>query len=106
MRLFLYGTLLRPAVLARFAGRALPLVPCEAPGWRRVRLRGTPFPTLRRARGVVEGAMVDADAQALRRLNAYEGMRYRLRRVTLRAGGRTTGAHAWIAAAATHRPWP
>ncbi len=106
MRLFLYGTLLRPATLKRFAGRALPLQPCALPGWHRVRLRGTPYPTLRRDRRSVPGAVVVANAAAVRRLSAYEGVRYRLRRVTVRTGGRAVSAFAWIAAAATKRPWP
>ena len=104
--IFLYGTLLRPALLARFAGRALPLMPATLPGWRRVRLRGTRYPTLRRARACVAGGLARADAAALRRLCAYEGVRYRLVRVTVRVAGRPLAARAWIAAAATHRPWP
>lgn len=106
MRLFLYGTLLRPALLARFAGRAMRQTPAALPGWRRVRLRGTPYPTLRRARAVVPGALVEVPAAALRRLDAYEGPRYRRVRVTVRAGSRPRAAVAWIAAAVTLRPWP
>jgi len=105
MRLFLYGTLLRPAVLTRFAGRALPVRPAELPGWRRVQLRFTRYPTLRRARGAVAGGLITVNAVSLRRLCAYEGVRYRLRCVTVRSQGRAATAHAWIADAATKRPW-
>lgn len=106
MRLFLYGTLLRPSLLARFAGRRLPTQPCCLAGWERVRLRGTPYPTLRRAPGKVGGAVAVVGAAGFRRLSIYEGARYRLIRVTVRLGGRPLPAHAWIAAAATRRPWP
>jgi hypothetical protein len=92
-------------VLARFAGRRLTLLPCSLPGWRRVALRGTRYPTLRRAAGHVAGAAFIADAKTLRRLSAYEGPRYSLHRVTVRAEGRPLAAHAWIALAATPRPW-
>ena len=107
MRLFVYGTLLDPARLACRVGRGLPLHPATLPGWRRVSLRGTPYPTLRRAfRARVAGALIDVDAAALRRLTADEGDRYLLRRVAVRAGGRETVAFAWIAPAVTARPWP
>lgn len=106
MRLFLYGTLLRPALLARLAGRSLGIAACRAPGWRRVCLRGTRFPTLRRAPGAIAGGLAVADAAALRRLSAYEGPRYALRRISVVAGRRRCTAHAWIAAAALNRPWP
>ena len=106
MRLFLYGTLLRPALLTRFAGRRLASEPAMLEGWRRVRLRGTPYPTLQRAPGHVAGAVVNAGAAAVRRLSAYEGVRYRLERVTVDTARGKLTAHTWIAAAVTHRPWP
>lgn len=106
MRLFLYGTLLRPSLIARFAGRRVAMTPAGLQGWRRVRLRGTPYPTLRHAPGQVAGAVIDADAATLRRLSAYEGVRYRLQPVTVRTARGPMTAHAWIADATTLRPWP
>ena len=113
MRLFLYGTLLDPARLAACAGPGLRPAATVLTGYRRVGLRFTPYPTLRKAwRGRVEGAVVEVDAAGLRRLMAYEGPRYRLMRVAVRrirgnnAGIANTGAFVWIAAAATGRPWP
>jgi gamma-glutamylcyclotransferase (GGCT)/AIG2-like uncharacterized protein YtfP len=106
MRLFLYGTLLRPEVLTRFAGRRLEVTPATLDGWRRVALSGTGYPTLRRARGRAEGGVIDADAATLRRLDAYEGVRYRLELVIVRTARGPLPAHAWIADAASTRPWP
>jgi gamma-glutamylcyclotransferase (GGCT)/AIG2-like uncharacterized protein YtfP len=106
VRLFLYGTLLDPDLLARFAGRALELTPAVLSGWRRVYLRFTPYPTLRPARDHVVGAAVGVDSATLRRLSAYEGSRYRLTPVTIAVNGDALAAHAWIADAATARPWP
>ena len=106
MRLFLYGTLLDPARLARFAGRPLPAAPATLPGWRRVRLRSARYPTLVRARAGTGGAVVRVDAVTLRRLVAYEGPRYRLVKVAPLCQGRPVRALAWIAGAATRRPWP
>jgi hypothetical protein len=100
-RVFIYGTLLDPRIFARFAGRA-PLRRAEAaiaPGWRRTRLRGTPYPTLHRAQAEVRGLLLPRLAPAaLARLAAYEGGCYRLAplRVTTRRGPRL--ARAWVAA--------
>ena len=108
MRLFFYGTLLDPALLRRLTGRPAMLQPAVLHGFRRVRLRGTPYPTLAPGRGTVFGALYVADRAALRRLNAYEGPRYRLWRVRPRVAGRRdpVEARTWIARGATRQPWP
>jgi gamma-glutamylcyclotransferase (GGCT)/AIG2-like uncharacterized protein YtfP len=106
MRLFLYGTLLDPAVLAGFAGRELDRTPAVLSGWRRVSLPGGRWPTLRRARGEVPGAVVAVNGTTLARLSAYEGPSYRLVRVVVRTARGDTGAHAWIAPGGTGRAWP
>ena len=71
MNLFLYGTLADPTVLGKCAGkpvRGAPL-PARLTGFRRVLLRGAPFPTLRRAPGAaVHGVMVRVSADMLVRL--------------------------------------
>lgn len=106
VRLFLYGTLLDPATLAAFAGRALPGVPAVLPGWRRVALPGGRWPTLRRGRGSVSGAVVSVGGAALARLAAYEGPAYRLTPVVVRTARGTMPARAWIAPGGTGRAWP
>lgn len=107
MRLFIYGTLLDPARLHRLAGSNCVQTPARLEGWRRVRLRFTPYPTLRRAfRARVDGAVIEVSAPALRRLIAYEGAAYRLARVAVRTARGKTAASAWIAPAITARPWP
>jgi gamma-glutamylcyclotransferase (GGCT)/AIG2-like uncharacterized protein YtfP len=106
MRLFLYGTLLDPALLARFAGRPIPMTPAALHGWRRVALPGGRYPTLRRARGIVIGAVATVDRCTLARLTAYEGPTYRLRPLTVSVARRKTVAHAWIAPSSTRRGWP
>jgi hypothetical protein len=76
---FIYGTLLVPRVFARFAGRG-PLrraLPARLAGWRRVVLRGTPYPTLARGEGEVAGLLLPRLAPvAMARLAAYEGASY------------------------------
>ncbi len=112
MRIFLYGTLLDPHILARRSGRRgleRGALPAFLPGWRRVVLRQAPYPTLLRARrGGVPGLLVAPRGAVLRRLMAYEGAAYRLRslRVLTRRG--RCAATAWIAAptlAAHSRGW-
>ncbi len=105
MRLFLYGTLLDPARMARCAGRPVRLAPASLRGWKRVAMRGGRYPTLVRARATVRGALARVDAAALRRLCAYEGPLYGFRHLAVRAGRGNTVAGVWIARAATKRPW-
>lgn len=82
MLIFLYGSLLDTRVLERRAGTpglARRAMPARLAGFRRVRIRGGRWPTLRRAPGhVLEGMVLRAGAAALRCLAAYEGPRYRL----------------------------
>jgi len=112
MRLFLYGSLLDPALLAARAGRRIALTPAVLAGWQRAARPGSRFPTLCRARGGrVEGALATVDGAALRRLVAYEGLEYRLHRVAVRwrredSGPATGAAWAWIAPGGTRRRWP
>jgi gamma-glutamylcyclotransferase (GGCT)/AIG2-like uncharacterized protein YtfP len=105
MRLFLYGTLLEPARLARCVGRRVALAPALLCGWRRVAMKGGRYPTLVRARAAVGGAVARVDAAGLRRLVAYEGPLYELRRLAVRTGRGNSVAGVWIARAATRRPW-
>ena len=108
-RVFLYGTLLdRTTLAARSGDLALAARTAHAAlaGWRRVALRGTRYPTLRRHRATrVCGVIVDVPARALARLAAYEGPRYRLRRVVVQTTKRKSPAFAWIASAGTRRNW-
>jgi gamma-glutamylcyclotransferase (GGCT)/AIG2-like uncharacterized protein YtfP len=110
--LFLYGTLLDPAVLARMSGdAALPrrMQPATLTGWRRVTLRGTPYPTLLPdPSAAVAGAVVRAGPAALARLSAYEGPGYALMPVTVATARGPVRAQAWIAPpwrAEADRPW-
>ncbi|MDO9503140.1 gamma-glutamylcyclotransferase family protein [Falsiroseomonas sp.] len=102
VEVFLYGTLLDPAVLAARSGRRFPpraWRPALLAGWRRVMLRRQPYPTLRRARGGrVAGVLIRVCGAPLRRLMAYEGAAYRLRPVRpCRPGRGPALAMAWIA---------
>jgi hypothetical protein len=101
MRVFLYGSLMDPAVFARVAGTAAPLAaarPGLLAGWRRVALRGTPYPTLIAAPAeAVDGLVLDLPAALLPALHAYEGALYRFLRVRVLCDGVTLAARAWIA---------
>jgi gamma-glutamylcyclotransferase (GGCT)/AIG2-like uncharacterized protein YtfP len=106
MRLFLYGTLRDPDLLARFAGRAVPTMPATLHGWRRVGLRDSRYPTLRRARDEVDGVLAIVDRLALARIAAYEGPAYRLMPIVVRTAHGDVAARAWIASGGTRRDWP
>jgi gamma-glutamylcyclotransferase (GGCT)/AIG2-like uncharacterized protein YtfP len=100
--LFLYGTLLRPAVLERMAGQpglAARLRPARLEGWARVALRGTPYPTLVPAPGAATtGAVLRCGPAARARLAAYEGASYRLVPVRVETWRGPVRARAWVAA--------
>jgi gamma-glutamylcyclotransferase (GGCT)/AIG2-like uncharacterized protein YtfP len=111
--LFVYGTLLDPGILARVSGEpalARRLRPARLEGWRRVFLRGTPYPTLVPRHGnVVEGAVLRVGDAALARLAAYEGSDYALTPLRVLADRGVLHARAWIAPpwrADTLRDWP
>jgi hypothetical protein len=74
MHLFLYGTLRDPDLLTRFTGRAVPLTPVTLRDWRLVALCGSHYPTLRRARGNVEGVLAIVNRPTLTRLAVCEGL--------------------------------
>lgn len=109
VRLFLYGSLLDPALLARRGGEpCLParLRPATLAGWRRVSTLDGRYPTLRRARsGRVRGAVLHVPARALARLAAWEWPSYHLARVVVATPSGNTVAHTWIAPGAMRRPW-
>ncbi len=112
MRVFLYGSLMDPAVFARRAGTPAPLEtarPALLTGWRRVALRGTPFPTLvKAAAGSVDGSLVDLPPALLPPLHAYEGALYRFLPVRVLCDGCRLAARAWISRpdrADPRRPW-
>ncbi|MDJ0390824.1 gamma-glutamylcyclotransferase family protein [Roseomonas sp. E05] len=83
-------------------------IPAEAPGFRRVALRGTPYPTLARGPGTVAGLLVRPPPAALVRLHVYEGPFYRLAPLRVRTARGPLWARAWIAPPwrASGRPWP
>jgi gamma-glutamylcyclotransferase (GGCT)/AIG2-like uncharacterized protein YtfP len=99
--IFVYGTLLDPRVFARFAGRA-PLhraLPARLPGFRRVALRGTPYPTLLRGAGEVAGLLLPRLAPAaMARLSAYEGASYALVPLCVATPRGPRRVRAWMAA--------
>ncbi|MBR0654805.1 gamma-glutamylcyclotransferase family protein [Plastoroseomonas arctica] len=110
--IFLYGTLLDARTLALRSGDArlaLRGLPAVLLGHRRVRLRGTPYPTLRKDRAAaLAGELIRPSAAALRRLAAYEGGVYRLHPVCVLTPRGPRKARAWCAAAwrAGAAPWP
>lgn len=102
MLLFLYGTLLDAATLARHSGDpGLPrrLRPARLEGFARTGLRGTPYPTLvPRPGAAVAGALLRAGPAARQKLAAYEGADYRLVPVRVMTRRGPVRARAWVAA--------
>lgn len=91
--LFVYGTLLDPAVRRLVTGRRDRCAPAPARigHWRRIAIAGVSYPILvRRPAGVVRGLMLRGlEPRALARLDAYETDEYvRLPAVVATAAGR------------------
>jgi gamma-glutamylcyclotransferase (GGCT)/AIG2-like uncharacterized protein YtfP len=101
LAIFVYGSLLDPAVLARQSGRRglhRGAMNAVLKGWRRAMLRAAPYPTLLRDRhGQVAGLLLRLGGAALRRLVAYEGAAYALRPVRVRTMRGVRNCWAWIA---------
>jgi hypothetical protein len=111
---FFYGTLTDPPTLCRVLGRPLAadrLTPARLDGYRRVYLRGAPYPTLAPAPGAwTEGLLAQGIDPAMRaKLERYEGPLYRLIDVTVSPpGGDWIEALAFVARSAERisaRPW-
>ena len=111
MDYFFYGTLTDPALLARLVGPcAARAEPARLDGFRRVRLRGQPYPTVVPAEDCgVDGLVVGRiDAAGAHRLAEYEGPSYsiRLLGVTLQ-DGRMRRVRVFVAPVglASDEPW-
>jgi gamma-glutamylcyclotransferase (GGCT)/AIG2-like uncharacterized protein YtfP len=109
---FLYGTLLDPGLFARMAGTRRPLrraAQATLAGFRRVTLRGTPYPTLLPGHGTVAGLVVPLPPASLARLHRYEGASYTLVPMRVRTPRGMRRVRAWLAPrwrADPLRPWP
>ncbi len=108
MKLFLYGTLAEPRGLGRCAGKPLACTPLAAtlPGFKRVRLRGARYPTLRRAPGhAVQGVVARVNADMMVRLQNYESSRYRQISVRLHTAHGPVRARCFLGDAPTGVAW-
>lgn len=93
MRFFFYGTLLDRDVMALVLGRRLPPAAFRAaalPGHARRRVKGASYPiVVRDPCGEVSGMVVGGlSTRDVARLSAYEGPRYRIAPLKVRAGSR------------------
>ena len=97
-RLFVYGTLLFAELRALVAGRSLEAREAVLPGYRRRALRNAAYPGVVRAPGEsTPGLLLEAvDAQALARIDRFEGSLYARRRLSVRIVGRPGFVHAAV----------
>lgn len=114
MDFFFYGTLMDPDVLAAVIGRKmLPgrMKPATLAGWRRVGLKGTPYPVIvpgvaaDTVAGIVVAGLTAADVRNLKR---FEGAAYGIETVTVAADDGTVSASAFVplkGVAATDTEW-
>lgn len=95
-RLFCYGTLRDPTVIAALLGRVPQARPAVLPGHRRGLLAGRPWAGVAPAAGsdVIGTLYAGLTARELRRLDHYEGADYR--RATIRLTVGATTCLGWI----------
>lgn len=115
MDFFFYGTLMDPDVLAAVIGRKmLPgrMKPATLAGWRRVGLKGTPYPAIvpGAAADTVAGIVVaELTAADVRNLKRFEGAAYDIETVSVTLdGGEAVSASAFVpgkSVAATDVEW-
>lgn len=99
IRLFAYGTLQIPEVMEAVTGAAFPSRPARLEGYARYRLKDRAFPGLRREPGArAEGLLFEGiDAEALRRLDAFEDDFYRRETLAvLGADGKPVAAEVYV----------
>lgn len=98
-KLFCYGTLLNPLILQHFIGRPLKIKPATLTGYARFQLKGQCYPgIIADPTASVEGKVVSGvSVQTLKILDAYEGMLYWRKRVSVKTVlGRTEKAYAYL----------
>lgn len=84
VRVFVYGSLLVPAVVRAVLGRTPAAAPAALHDYRRCSLRGPAYPALLRAPGrCTRGAVIELAPAELRRLDRYEDDFYIRRPVTV-----------------------
>jgi gamma-glutamylcyclotransferase (GGCT)/AIG2-like uncharacterized protein YtfP len=111
--LFVYGTLMFPAVMEAVTGRSFASEPAWLDGYARYRLRGATYPGIVPAVGarVVGVLHRGLDARSLAQLDRFEGEPYRRAPVRVStAGGKSIGACAYVvrpgrAVRVSRRPW-
>lgn len=111
--LFVYGTLMTPAVMRAVIGRVPPHAPAVLPGYRRYGLRGRVYPVVVPERGAsVAGVLYTGlSPRELARLDRYEDAFYRRVEVTVRdAAGRERRAWCYVLRPRSrvrlaNRPW-
>ncbi|MGZ8217152.1 gamma-glutamylcyclotransferase family protein [Methylomagnum sp.] len=113
IQLFAYGTLQIPEVMRAVTGAEFPSQPARLEGYARYRLSGRAYPGLRREPGTLaEGLLYGGiDAEALRRLDAFEDDFYRRETLAvLDTGGGAVAAEVYVVPPAhysllVYQPW-
>lgn len=97
MNLFFFGTLMDDDVRAIVCGAPLPVRPATLRGWRRPHVAGRHYPMLApRPGGRIDGVVaLDVAAEAVRRLQIYEGWEYELRPFRLQTAQGPLAAHVF-----------
>lgn len=82
--LFVYGTLLQPAIMQQVTGRIFPALPASLPGYQCYRLRNRTYPgIIVQANASVNGVVYQINRRALRLIDLYEDGCYKRQVVTV-----------------------
>ncbi|WP_436794757.1 gamma-glutamylcyclotransferase family protein [Actinospongicola halichondriae] len=96
-RLFVYGTLRHPPLLAGLVGRPVPATPATLRGHRAAVLRGAAYPGLVvDAASTTVGSLIEVDDDGLDVLDRFEGPEYTRTSVTVQIADGTVDADAYL----------
>jgi len=94
---FVYGTLLDPAIQREVIGRQHPGIPAILRDYQRYRLRNYSFPGLVAEAGAeVGGIVLKVNPAELKALDEYEDPFYERRLLTVEAGGEPLHAYVYV----------
>lgn len=95
--LFVYGTLLQPAIMQQVAGRMFPALPASLPGYKCYRLRNRTYPgIIAQADSSVSGLVYQINPRALRLIDLYEDGCYKRQVVTVKTASGSVQAHTYV----------
>ncbi len=97
-QLFIYGTLLFPAVLKKVTGKTFNSVPAVLPGFIRCSIKNCEYPAvIKNSNSKVSGMLLqNVDKKSMKKIADFEGSEYKISQVTVLKGKQKILANAFV----------